>query len=146
MSTGYIIALIILVAAIVILGISGFLAFKKVKPTLDGFNDLNKDVQDTINRYSKDGERIQQKIEVIQNRVELTQMNLDQKLLNVNELQKEFNSLSDSLRFLKEHGAELSKENSQSVVDQVKEDGPKYFNIVKGTVERTVNKQKARYS
>lgn len=146
MSTGYIIALSIVVVAIVIFVVGGIVAFKRVKPTLNNFNNLSKNIEDTANRYGKDGERIQQKVEVIQERIELTQMNAEQKLTNFDDLKQEFDSLSDSLLFLKEHGVELSKDNQDDLVKNIKEDGPKYLNILQGTAKRTFNKQKARYS
>lgn len=146
MSTSNIIALTIVIVAIIVLIVVGIVAFNKMKPTLNNFNKLSEDINNTVNRYSKDGERLQKKVEVIQNRIELTQMSADQKLTNIDYLQGQLNSLSDSLLFLKEHGAELSKENSQSVVDDVKENGPMYWNIFQDTAKRTFNKQKARYN
>lgn len=146
MSTSNIIALTIVIVAIIVLIVVGIVAFNKMKPTLNNFNKLSEDINNTVNRYSKDGERLQKKVEVIQNRIELTQMSADQKLTNIDYLQGQLNSLSDSLLFLKEHGTELSKENSQSVVDDVKENGPMYWNIFQDTAKRTFNKQKARYN
>lgn len=146
MSTSNIIALTIVIVAIIVLIVVGIVAFNKMKPTLNNFNKLSEDINNTVNRYSKDGERLQKKVEVIQNRIELTQMSADQKLTNIDYLQGQLNSLSDSLLFLKEHSAELSKENSQSVVDDVKENGPMYWNIFQDTAKRTFNKQKARYN
>lgn len=146
MSTSNIIALTIVIVAIIVLIVVGIVAFNKMKPTLNNFNKLSEDINNTVNRYSKDGERLQKKVEVIQNRIELTQMSADQKLTNIDYLQGQLNSLSDSLLFLKEHGTELSKENSQIVVDDVKENGPMYWNIFQDTAKRTFNKQKARYN
>ena len=146
MSTGYIIALSILVVSLVVLVVVGVIASKKVSPTFNNFNKLKEDVENTVSRYSKDGERLQNKVQVIQERVNLVKINTNQKFSNIEDLQAEFNSLSDSLQFLKEHGAQLSKDNSEDFVQTIKEDGPKYLNILQGTVNRTLNKQKARYS
>lgn len=146
MSTGYIIALSILVISLVVLVVVGAIASKKVSPTLNNFNKLKEDVENTVNRYSKDGERLQNKVQVIQERVNLVKINTNQKFSNIEDLQVEINSLSDSLQFLKEHGAQLSKDDSGDLVQTIKEDGPKYLNILQGTVKRTLNKQKARYS
>lgn len=146
MSTAYIIALSIIVVALVVLVIVGFVVYKRMSPTLNNFNKLTENIETTTNRYSKDGERLQNKVEVIQERVNLVKINTNQKFSNIEDLQVEINSLSDSLQFLKEHGAQLSKDDSDDIVQTVKEDGPMYLNILQGTVKRTFSKQKARYS
>lgn len=146
MSTAYIIALSIIVVALVVLVIVGFVVNKRMSPTLNNFNKLTENIETTTNRYSKDGERLQNKVEVIQERVNLVKINANQKVTSFDDLQTEFNSLRDSLEFLKEHGAQLAEENSDDIVQTVKEDGPMYLNILQGTVKRTFSKQKARYS
>lgn len=146
MSTSYIIALSIVIVALVVLVVVCVAAHNKVKPTINNANKLQENIDSTIQRYTKDGERLQKKVEVIQNRIELTQMSAEQKMANIDYFSDQFNSLQDSLIFLKEHGTELSQENSQSVVDDLKENGPTYWKIFKGTTARTFNKQKARYN
>lgn len=146
MSTAYIVALSIVIISVIVLIVAAVIAGKKVKPTLNNFNNLTKNIEDTANRYGKDGERIQEKISVVQERVELTQLNAEQKFQSFDELQTQFQSLSNSLMYLKEYSTEFSDEASGSLVDTIKEEGPTYLQIMKGTAKRTFDKQKARYN
>ena len=146
MSTPYIIALSLVIIAIVAIVIAAVVASKKVKPTLNKMDSLSENIEDAVDRYGKEGQAIQDRIEKIQERVALTQVDAQQKIGSLDELQDQFQSLSASLAYLKDQSQDFSQSSRQNLTDKIKEEGPAYFKLYQKALKGTFKKQKERYS
>lgn len=146
MSTPYIIALSLVIIAIVAIVIAAVVASKKVKPTLNKMDSLSENIEDAVDRYGKEGQAIQDRIEKIQERVTLTQVDAQQKIGSLDELQDQFQSLSASLAYLKDQSQDFSQSSRQNLTDKIKEEGPAYFKLYQNALKGTFKKQKERYS
>lgn len=138
-------SLLIILFSILIVIISIILSYKKVKPTLKNLNNLNNDLNQVINRYKKEGDRLVHKTNDLIDGTTALQENIDVKSTQIEFFSDRQHEFQESLLYLKNHSTEYSKGISKNLVDEVKEDGPTIVETFKRTFKKTFNKQKFRY-
>lgn len=144
MELGYIVSLIILGVSLIILIVMGFLAMKKMKPTLKNIEETQKTVEGHVEHFTNEAEAIQTKVDHIMARVEYTQNISEMKLQRFDDFQHYAESLSHSLQFLKEHGNEYSKGAAENTLNELRTDGPRLAKTFKLAFSKTIEKQKQR--
>ncbi|GAB2322628.1 hypothetical protein IRB23M11_02450 [Alkalibacterium sp. m-11] len=145
MDLGYILSLVILGVSLVVLIVMGFLTMKKMKPTLKNIKDTKEVVNGHIDHFTREAEVMQEKIDHIMARVDNTKNVAEIKIQNFDELSDSAASLSESLMYLKEHGAEYSKGIAENSYKELKTDGPRLARTFKLAFKKTVDKQKQRH-
>lgn len=145
MELGYILSLVIIAVSLVILVVMGFMAMKKMKPTLNKLNETQKVVDGHIDHFTKEAEVMQEKVDQLMARVDQTKVVAESNVQRFDELADCASSLSTSLMYLKEHGPDYSKEIAENTYHELKTDVPKLAKTFKMAVKKTVDKQKIRH-
>lgn len=146
MALGYIISLGVLAVSLVLLVIMGVVSWKKIKPTLNNFQEIQDVVNQHIDHFTKEADAIQEKVNHIMERVETLQQEAETKIENFNELSAHASDLGDAVTYLKDNSSDLSKGIAKNTFNELKTDGPKLAKTFSLAVKRTFQKQKARYN
>lgn len=145
MNTAVVISLLIVGLSILTLIIVGLISYKKMKPTIHKFNDLNTNIQQKIKFYNREAEHLNHRIININQEVETLQKELLVKSQNFENLLDEQGQFQNSLRYLQNHSSEFSKGIASNLKDEVKDEGPKIMKIFKRAFKKTIQKQKDRH-
>ncbi|GAA0369395.1 hypothetical protein GCM10008932_21330 [Alkalibacterium iburiense] len=145
MNLGYIISLIILGVSLVILIVVGFMAMKKMKPTLKNIEETKKTMESHKEHFTHEGEVIQGRVEDLMARVDYTKSVAEMKAQRFEELSVIAADFGDNLTYLKEHGGDYSKGIAENTYTELKTDGPRLAKTFKLAVQKTIDKQKERY-
>lgn len=146
MNLGYIISLIILGVSLVILIVVGFMAMKKMKPTLKNIEETKKTVDRHKEHFTHEGEVIQGRVEDLMARVDYTKSVAEMKAQRFEELSVIASDFGDNLTYLKDHSDEYSKGIAENTYTELKTDGPRLAKTFKLAVQKTIDKQKQRHS
>lgn len=145
MTNGLIIIISILVLSIVLLAVVGLISFKKMKPAIKNFNDLNTDVQQLIEFYKHKSQDIMQEVQTLKQDVLVMQDDVELKNLSVQEFSDRQRELQSSLTYLQNHLGDYSKGIAMNAKNEIQKDGPKMFKIFKRAFKKTARKQKQRF-
>lgn len=146
MSSGYIIALLILLIAIVGLIVIGVMTKKKISPVIKNGQKCQKRIEKVANFYTEEADDIQAEITTIQHRITALQADAKEKIGSIDELNRRFNSLTRSLDYLQKHSKEYASTQAKDTMNKLKEEAPKLAKIAKLTAMKTFKKQKQRFS
>lgn len=146
MSAGYWIAIIIAILALVVIAIVGAVAFKKVQPTLNNLQDMQKNINNKMEHFNHEAEVIQGKVDHLTKRVEKVQSEANVDMEVFDELNVRANELQNSLNMLKETGSENADTIAKDTYEELKEEGPILAETFKRAFKGTYQKQRNRYN
>jgi uncharacterized protein YoxC len=144
MALGYLISLVILATAFILLIVIGFIAAKKVKPTLTYLKETQEVVNDHIDHFTKEADAVQIKVNNIVERVEKLQTDAEQRMVVFDQLSHHASDLGDALNHLNNERADLTKGIAKNTFNELKTDGPRILKTFQLAIKRTYQKQKAR--
>lgn len=141
-----------MIIAVSIIGLSlltviivGFISYKKIKPTVNNFKNLNTDIQQKIKFYNRESQHLNNRIKELQLEATSIQQEVEMKNIYIQDFTDRQGEFQSSLQYLQEHVGEYSKGIAKNVKNEVQEDGPKMMKIFKRAFKKTVQKQKKRF-
>lgn len=140
------ISILIIVLSILILIIMGMTSYKKIKPTLKAFKNLNNRLDRELEFYHKEINDLENKVETINHDLNAMQKELAVKSLNFQNFLDHQDSLQHSMLYLQNHASSYSKGIASNLKEELKADGPKIVKVFKRTFKKTFKKQKERHN
>ena len=145
MSTGTIIALLIVAISLILVVIVGILSYNKAKPALKNIQNTREVIDQKINYFTREGEHLKERVDLLNTRVQGVQKELEVKSIQFDDLMDEEGQFSTSLRYLQSHAGDYASGISSNLKDELQEDGPKLAKTFKRAFKKTWGKQKVRY-
>lgn len=122
----------------------GLTSYKKIKPTLSAFKNLNNRFNRELEFYHKEMNELENKVETINHDLSAMQKELTVKNLNFQNFIEQQDGLQDSMLYLQSHAGSYSKGIANNLKEEIKTDGPKIVKVFKRTFKKTYKKQKER--
>ena len=145
MSTGTIIALLIVGISLILVVVVGILSYNKAKPALKNIQNTREVIDQKINYFTREGEHLKERVDLLNTRVQGVQKELEVKSIQFDDLMDEEGQFSTSLRYLQSHAGDYASGISSNLKDELQEDGPKLAKTFKRAFKKTWGKQKVRY-
>lgn len=145
MSTGTIIALLIVAISLILVVVVGILSYNKAKPALKNIQNTREVIDQKINYFTREGEHLKERVDLLNTRVQGVQKELEVKSIQFDDLMDEQGQFSTSLRYLQSHAGDYASGISSNLKDELQEDGPKLAKTFKRAFKKTWGKQKVRY-
>lgn len=145
MSTGTIIALLIVAISLILVVVVGILSYNKAKPALKNIQNTREVIDQKINYFTREGEHLKERVDLLNTRVQGVQKELEVKSIQFDDLMDEEGQFSTSLRYLQSHAGDYASGISSNLKDELQEDGPKLAKTFKRAFKKTWGKQKVRY-
>ncbi len=145
MSPGVTIAISIIGFSILLLIIVGAISYSQMKPTLESFKQLKSTLEQKKLFYQRESQHLTETADKLNQDVGFLQEELDIKNINFQSFTQKQNELQNSLLYLKNHAGEYSKGIARNFKNEVKEEGPKIFDVFKRSFKKTAQKQKTRF-
>lgn len=144
MSTGAIIAIVIVFLSLILLAVVGAISYKQMKPTIKNMKKLNAEIEHISKLYTRESEDLSKRFTQISLDAGLIQSEIQEKSLHFQDFAHEQGEFQSSVRYLQDHAAEYSKGIASNIKEEIKEDGPKIMKSFKLAFKKTIEKQKAR--
>lgn len=145
MSTGTIIALLIIAISLILVVVVGILSYNKAKPALKNIQNTREVIDQKINYFTREGEHLKERVDLLNTRVQGVQKEIEVKSIQFDDLMDEQGQFSTSLRYLQSHAGDYASGISSNLKDELQEDGPKLAKTFKRAFKKTWGKQKVRY-
>ena len=145
MSTGTIIALLIVAISLILVVVVGILSYNKAKPALKNIQNTREVIDQKINYFTREGEHLKERVDLLNTRVQGVQKELEVKSIQFDDLMDEQGQFSTSLRYLQSHAGDYASGISSNLKDELQEDGPKLAKTFKRAFKKTWGRQKVRY-
>lgn len=145
MSTGAIIALLIVLVSLILIVVVGIMSYNKAKPALENIKETSDEIDQKIQYFTREGEHLKDRIDLLTKRVENVQEEIEVKTVHFEDFTNEQGKFQTSLRYLQAHAGDYTSGISKNVKDELKEDGPKLAETFKRAFKKTASKQKVRY-
>ena len=145
MSTGTIIALLIVDISLILVVVVGILSYNKAKPALKNIQNTREVIDQKINYFTREGEHLKERVDLLNTRVQGVQKEIEVKSIQFDDLMDEQGQFSTSLRYLQSHAGDYASGISSNLKDELQEDGPKLAKTFKRAFKKTWGKQKVRY-
>lgn len=145
MSPGITITISIIGFSVLLLIIVGTISYRLMKPTLKSFKELEATLEQKKQFYQRESQHLIEKADQLNKEVHFLQNEIDLKSINFQEFSYKQKELEDSLLYLKNHAGEYSKGIARNFKNEVKEEGPKIFDVFKRSFKKTAQKQKTRF-
>ena len=100
MSTGTIIALLIVAISLILVVVVGILSYSKAKPALKNIQNTREVIDQKINYFTREGEHLKERVDLLNTRVQGVQKELEVKSLQFDDLMDDQGQFSTSLRYL----------------------------------------------